>query len=329
METGRIGGRYKIRETNGGKVKKFLSLTVILLITPVSSLAYGASLELLRELPGAVSRGMGNVSAASSGDVFSISSNPGILSTLDHRLAAVSHTKLAGDIQYDYISAALPGLFRGFSLGLGSGLAGYGRVLRTTLSDKTGAGGDYFYGSSFFISSTAATRFRVVLPFLPSGTFYPGISLKYAREKLDIYSAGSFTIDAGVLYCFSVGKYDLSAGLSGANLAGGLKYFTELEPFPSVLSVGGKIGIPEYSLSFEGDIRLLVGTGARLMLGAEWTFRRIFKLRGGFDTSKLEGDKLTFGFGIEGKNMEASYAYIPFSRGLKQDNLFVFSVTIK
>ena len=311
-------------------MKKLQALAaVFIIIISSSSAAYGASIELLREIPGARSRGMGNVTAASFGDVFSIALNPGILSTVDARLAAVSHTKFAGDIQYDYISAVIPSLYRGVSLGLGSGLAGYGSFLRTTLGDKTGAGGDYFTGSAFFISSTAASKFRIKIPWIPPGILYPGLSVKYAREKLDIYAAGSFSLDAGVLYGFTLGEYDITVGLSGANLAGGLKYFTDRHPLTRVMILGGRLGIRSQNLVFAGDVRHTDIYGAGFMLGAEWTFMRIFKLRGGFDSSKLEGDKLTFGFGIEGKKLEASYAYIPFSRGISGDNLFVFSVTIK
>ncbi|NUM71360.1 MAG: PorV/PorQ family protein [Ignavibacteriaceae bacterium] len=125
-----------------------------------------------------------------------------------------------------------------------------------------------------------------------------GVSVKYAREAIDIYSATNILFDGGVMYY--TGFRSLRIGASIQNFGVETKYINDPFKMPSVLKLGLASEIVG-DMSSEYRVTALVEAlhpndgDEKVNTGIEMSWKNIVTLRGGY---KFFYDEDTYSFGV-------------------------------
>jgi len=330
-----------------GKMKKLeyiiLKLIVVSLMT---SMVYGSGIKKVAQsgmqwisIPiGARASAMGSAFTSIGGDPSAIFWNPGALGLVEGKSVFLSQTQWIADIQVNSGSV---------SYNTGSyGVVGFSLAsvqwgdLHGTRRDPTSPSG-YVETGTFSPSSWSV---GVTYAIKVSQQFSFGGQLKYAHENLGstvegtIDNPGEYTaemdvvvFDFGTLYY--TGFKDLRIGMTLQNFSQEKEYRVESYPLPMTYKLGMAMDImtlirenDQHGLTLSIDLVHPNDFTERLYYGAEYSYRDMFFLRGGY---KSNHDEQNFSFGgglkfnIQNMKVGLNYSMLNF-KNFKSVQMFSF-----
>lgn len=125
-----------------------------------------------------------------------------------------------------------------------------------------------------------------------------GITGKYVREKIDIYSASNYLFDGGIQYFTGLSSLRIAATIS--NFGVDAKFINDKFKMPAMLRLGLAA---EVLGDFNSEYRLTAAAEAihpsdgdeRVNIGAEFSYNNMIDFRGGY---KFFTDEETYSFGV-------------------------------
>jgi hypothetical protein len=256
---------------------------------------------------GARAVALGESFVAIANDPSAVYWNPAGLASLQRREVSESHVDWPADIHYDHVTLVLPSRRLGGSIALQVG------VLATQMQETTdlqpfGTGRDFWY-SDVVVGVAYARRWTDKL--------LVGAGVKYLREDLGSQVGGPVTkavlFDMGSIYYLGLGSVRIATSLTnfGSELKPSGQYTSpyaqsdgtyEVRQYdgfdPPLMFRAGvafepyEDGMQRLTTAFEAD---QPADNSRLLkAGVEWTYRRQFALRSGYNFS---ADELKFSAG--------------------------------
>lgn len=177
-------------------------------------------------------------------------------------------------------------------LGVGAIILDYGSMPRTSIS----SGQKVYEISGTFNANSVA----VLLSYskMLTDRFSFGINLKYAQEKIDIYSADNVMFDGGVLYYTGLGSFRIAATIQ--NFGTNTKFINDEFKMPSMLRLGVAGEIlgdfnSEYRITLLGEALHPNDGEEKVNIGTELSWQNILTLRAGY---KFFYDEESYSFGV-------------------------------
>lgn len=286
---------------------------------------------------GARAVGMGSAYVTQSDDVTGMYWNPAGLARMRGAQALFSHTGWLADIAFNYAAVAvpLPGLG---TIGASATFLTMDDMERTTISQPMGTGEMFSAGSYCFALSYARSL---------TDRFSIGGNFKYISEKIYHSTASGIAFDIGTLFetqfnglliGMSITNYgtkmrmggrdmliqsDIDPLISGNNENINAHLQTDAFDLPLMFRVGVGMDV----LKGAGNSNLIIAVDALhpnddveyLNVGAEYTFNRMFSLRGGYKSlfARDSEEGLSVGGGIRYSiagftELQIDYAYQDF-----------------
>ena len=269
--------------------------------------------------PSARIAGMGNAGVTLDAGLQGVYYNPAALGQIDRYALMFSHSEWLADIDYNYAAVALPvrklGTFGASVTALTSG-----DIAVRTVDQPLGTGEFYDVAN---VAVGVGWGLRV------SDRFSAGFQGSYVQETIWHSSASTVVFNLGTLYRVaedglhigaSICNYGTGASFDGRDLRitydqdpdrygdnGALpgEVYTDRFPVPVLFRVG--VGLP-YRLSAVSDLRVAVDAfhpsdnSESMSLGAEYTYKKLFALRGGYQNLFQKDSEvgLTLGAGLQG-----------------------------
>ena len=301
----------------------------------------GTAAAAFLEIPvGARAVGMGGAFVGTSDDVTALYWNPAGIARLDRSEAMFTHTEWIADMQFDYAGLALSLEEFGW-VGLSFTSLSMGDMLVRTVDRPEGTG-EVFDAGSFAVGVHYARSL--------SEKFSIGFTAKYISERIWNMEAGAFALDVGTLFVTNF-LNGMRIGAAVSNFGTDMKLegrdartFHPVDPN----NTGGNDRIPQniemdswhLPLNFQFGVAVdAINTDDHLLtlaldalhptdnyesinVGGEYSFQRMFFVRGGYQSLFLtdaEGG-LSLGTGIlaplfgETMNARVDYAYTDFGR---------------
>jgi len=256
-----------------------------------------SSATFLRIGVGARAVGMGETFVAVANDPSAIYWNPAGLASLQRAVISESHVEWPADIQYDHLTVVLPSQRLGGSIGLQFGVLGT-RIEETTDLEPFGTGREFSY-SDFVAGVAFARRWTDKL--------LVGAGAKFVREDLGSQVGGpttnAFLFDVGSIFYLGIGSVRIATSL--CNFGSALRPSGEYtSPYSGEIRQYDGFDPPlsfRYGLAFEPlensthrvttaiEMNQPADNQQQMKTGVEWTYRRVFALRSGynFDASEL------------------------------------------
>lgn len=280
--------------------------------------------------PSARHAALGNAGVGVADGIESVWFNPGVIGTLDRSAVTVSHSNWFADIAFDHVGTALR------LGGLGNAYVGVtslssGDIDVRTVDQPLGTGERY---------DVANTAISLGLGRGVTSRFAVGLQFNYVHERIWHTSFSTVTASAGTVYRlsdsgvrlgFSLTNLGTRAAFSGRDLA--IQYDADPDAHGDNSALPGEQATDEFPLPLvfrlglsvpvragENSELLLVADALHpndnaecLNLGAEWTVRKVFALRAGYQTLFQPDSELglTCGFGLNlgGGRLRCSYAW--------------------
>ena len=273
---------------------------------------------------GARQTAMGEAGISVVRDVNAMFWNPAALSGIQSTEASFSYNRWFADLNYLAGAAAVRwpdvGIF-----GIGYTSLKYGDIDEALVQSPTGRSdtrtGSTFTGSDLLVGLTFAREFTDNLSI--------GVTVKYLREKLFVYSSSAVAFDVGTYY--DTQFRGIRFGMSFLNFSKSVKFIEyglqrEGYDLPLVFRVGASIDLIKSGDAFidvGDDHKMVVAIeavnsndfGERYHLGGEYTFMDFLALRGGYRFNYDEGS-LSLGVGVRqqigGLTVRADYSYVSY-----------------
>ncbi|HDQ44228.1 MAG TPA: PorV/PorQ family protein [bacterium] len=336
-------------------MKRVMTLFLILLVcvplfsqkvTKVGTTASG----FLNIDVGARAVGMGSAYVTVSDDPTAIFWNPAGLARMQSAQAMFSHTAWIADIAFNYAAIGLP--VRGLgTVGVAATFLTMDDMERTTIDQPMGTGEMFSAGSYCFTLSYARSL---------TDRFSIGGNVKYVNEKIYHSNASGIAFDVGTLFetqfnglmiGMSISNYGTKMRMSGRDM----QVQVDVDPRihgnnPNInanlqtdaydMPLMFRVGIGMDVLKGAGNSNLILAVDALhpnddveyLNIGAEYTFNRMFSLRGGYKSmfARDSEEGLSLGGGVRYRiagftELMLDYAYHDF--GLL-NNVQKFSITL-
>lgn len=277
---------------------------LICLNSQVTVLAKGAGssagITLLQPISARVS-GMGEAYSSLSGDLSCLHYNPAGLSTLERQTVSFMYQRGLAD---DNFTTLLYGKKCSFAT-LGASIVYYdtGKIeMYNTEGDLISKVGQ----KDVVFTIGGAKEIK---------GFPVGLNLKFISSEIFGESAAAFAVDLGGQYKRELANGQLQAGISLQNLGTELTYIDEGESLPLTIRPGISYG-KEFSRNavlVACDIPYYVNEEEMLiLLGVEYTYNKLFSLRGGYrlntDDADKEDEPINIGMGLTWKNYALDYA---------------------
>ena len=283
-----------------------------------------ASFQFLRIGIGARQTAMGEAGLSVVQDVNSIFWNPAGVTGIASTEASFSYNRWFADM--NYVAAAAAVQWSGVGV-IGASFAnlGYGDIPEALATTESGSSdtrtGQTFTGSDLMAGITFARQFTDNLSI--------GVTAKYLREKLFIYSVSTYAFDVGTFYDtkFKGIKFAMSAQNFGKAVEF-LSVGSRLEGYdiPLLFSIGASVDVisPKEAFFNAGESQLLTlavetvnsnDYGERWHIGAEYGFMDFLFLRGGYRFNYDDGN-VSFGAGLRKKfgdlDLRVDYSYVSY-----------------
>jgi hypothetical protein len=283
-----------------------------------------ASFQFLKIGIGARQTGMGEAGISVVRDVNTVFWNPSGITGIASGEASFSYNRWFADLNYVAAAAAMqwPGVG---VIGVSFANLGYGDIPEALATVESGSSdtrtGQTFTGSDLMAGLTFARQFTDNLSI--------GVTAKYLREKLFIYSVNTYAFDVGTYYDtqFKGIRFAMSAqnfGKSVQYLAVGSRM--EGYDIPLLFSIGASVDVinPGDAFINAGESQRLTlaletvnsnDYGERWHVGAEYGFMDFLYLRGGYRFNYDDGN-LSFGVGLQKKfgdlDLRVDYSYVSY-----------------
>lgn len=297
-------------------IKKILAIAFVSFTFINAQSAGSTGLSFLKFGFGARNIAMGDAGTSASNDLTALFYNPAKLNLNSHNEILVMHNEWIQDVRSEVLGAktnifGLPFAF-GFNVTSVSDIP-----LRTKAGDPESTfDANYFYGS-------ISTGFEVY------ENISIGITAKYLYEGLLSDEATGYGFDLGLFYKTEMEGLTLSGVVK--NLGSMNKFRSEETKLPAEIRIG-----PAYNFDLSDDIFDVIAVGEfqkyidtddiHFNLGGEVLYDNLLALRAGYQTG-FESKGFTAGLGLMWGSLKFDYAFLPFSLGLGNANLF--SIQIK
>jgi hypothetical protein len=287
--------------------------------------------------PSARFAAMGNAGVALADGIQGAYYNPAAVGYLDRYHLQFSHSEWLADISYDYAAVAVPveeiGTFYASLTSLNSGDIDVRTVDRPLGTGERYSVGDLALGVGYG---------RVL-----TDRFAAGLQVVYVQERIWHSTLQTMTVNVGTVYRISdnglqigssLSNYGTRAGFGGRDLR--IQYDNDPDVYGDNSSLPAEQYTEEYAVPVLFRVGLSlpreVGEESRLVLaldafhpndntesmsaGAEWTWREMIALRGGYQDLFLSDSEvgLTLGLGIrgahDGTNFDFDYAWADHGR---------------
>lgn len=269
----------------------------------ISEADIGTSAAQFLKLPvGAKNAAMGNASASNLCGSDAIYWNPANLYYLDKNTLSFSHAVWFEDVNYEWISFAMPYGKKG-TFGAALQYVSYGSIGRINSSaEKDGS----FSPVDMALYLTYAKSY---------GSFQFGGNLKYINSKIE-NSATAFAVDLGTNWNLPDNKTSVAAVIS--NLGTKMKFNNESENLPLLIKTGCSSYVLD-NLLVALDINFPNDNNIYFNLGTEYEIPVKGKtdvfLRAGYDgrNKDIPGfNWLNLGFGVSHADISFDYAFVPY-----------------
>jgi hypothetical protein len=309
-------------------MKRILGIILVLMIAAVPLLGQNVTkagttaASFLNIDAGARGVGMGGAFVSVADDISSMYWNPAGLARMKQGEATFSNTRWIADIAYNYAGVAVPiGQFG--TVGVNAAFLTMDEMLRTTVSDPDGAGGETFSAGSYAFGLAYARNL--------TDRFSIGFNFKYVQERIWHTSASGMAVDIGTLFDtqfqglkigMSISNYgtkmqmdgrdlvlqtDIDAATAGNNPSINAVLQTDKYDMPLLFRVGVSVDV----LKGLYDSNLIVAVDALhpnddveyVNAGLEYTYHRMVSLRAGYKSlfARDSEEGLSFGGGVTTK----------------------------
>lgn len=307
-----------------------LSLSLVLLCAgtawPAFNKAGRTAMQFVKIGIGARQTAMGEAAVSVVRDANAMFWNPAGISGIRSGEASFTYNKWFGGLNcYSAaVAYALPDIG---TIGLNAVSLDYGRIEEALVRIPSGSAdtrtGNTFTGSDMLFGLTYSRQFMDRLSI--------GVSVKYLREKLWVYSSSALAFDVGTF--FDTGFRGVRFAMSFQNFGNSVKFLdfgqqTEGYDLPLIFRLGMSVDVINPGDAFFNagtDHRLTLAVdaintndfGDRYHLGAEYAFHGfegfVLSLRGGYRFNYDEGN-LSLGAGVEGTlagmTLRFDYSYV-------------------
>jgi hypothetical protein len=286
------------------------------------------AMQFLKIGTGARQTGLGESGIAAVRDINAVFWNPAGISGVNSAEASFSFNKWFVDM--NYLSGAVGVRWEGVGIfGVSWASLDYGTIqealVKTGSTSSDTRTGNTFTGSDLMVGLSYSREFTDRLSI--------GLTVKYLREKLFIYTGDVFAFDVGTYY--DTGFRGIRFGMSFQNFGNSVKFLDqgmqeEGYDLPLIFRIGVSMDIfaPHEALIGTLDNHTLMMSfeavnsndyGERYNLGGEYTFSGIkgfdFVLRGGYRFNYDEGN-LSLGAGLatklSGIGVRVDYSYVSY-----------------
>ena len=292
-------------------MKKILLFILISSITILAQSAGNTGLSFLKYGFGARNIAMGDAGAALSNDLTGLFYNPAKLALTENSEVLFMHNEWIQDVSSEVIGAKTE--LWGIPFALGFNVTSIGDIeLREIPGEAISKfNANYFYGS-------LSTGFFVV------DEISVGASFKYLYEGLLNDEATGFGFDFGLNYLLPYKGLTASAVVKNIGSMNALR--NEETKLPAELRIGTAYtySLEETKFDFTGGAefqKYLDNDDNHFNMGGEVLFNKLIAARVGYQTG-YESRGFTAGIGLMWGNLNFDYAFLPFSYGLGNANLF-------
>lgn len=297
-------------------IKKILAMALISFTFINAQSAGSTGLSFLKFGFGARNIAMGDAGTSASNDLTALFYNPAKLNMNSDNEILVMHNEWIQDVRSEVLGAktnifGLPFAF-GFNVTSVSDIQ-----LRTKAGEPESLfDANYFYGS-------ISTGFEVY------ENISTGVTAKYLYEGLLSDEATGYGFDFGLYYKTEMEGLTLSGVVK--NLGSMNKLRSEETKLPSEIRIGPaynfNLGENKFDAIVAGEFQKYLDTDdIHFNLGGEVLYDNLLALRAGYQTG-FESKGFTAGLGLMWGSLKFDYAFLPFSLGLGNANLF--SIQIK
>lgn len=257
---------------------------------------------------GAQPAALGSAYTANATNSYAPVWNPGALPFVTAIEASAMHLVYLDSVHYNFMSVALP-LGRPES-GIGPSQAGWGvsaQYLGTSDIDGRDDAGNPIGSAKASNGAFTLAYGQRLRPNLSWGS-----SVKLITQSIADVSARAYAVDFGMLWKF-VPHWQM--GLAVSNVGTPLKMVEQEDPLP----MNGRLGLAWQqtdALRWSAESVYRRNGNFDLHGGAEWTYAKLFSIRGGYSNAHTQGLSsaagFTAGFGIHWGSHEYSYGWVPF-----------------
>ena len=261
----------------------------------------------LRISPSAAASAMGDAyTAAGQGEVESLHYNPAGLAWSTKRQVAGTYQNMILDVGQGTIGYLQP-INEKSGWGILPQYVDFGTTQRTLVSGTAGVNAGNFSGHDLAIGLSYGAQFG-------EGWAY-GVTAKAFSSQIDDVTATAIAGDLGLMW--RPVKSNFALGFALKNFGSTVKYEVATERLPLVFRGGGewtpfKAKDGSSILRVTADIEKVSREGISGFFGAEYTFAKMLSIRVGYDGALSVDNGLTVGGGVNIKDFELDYAYVPF-----------------
>jgi hypothetical protein len=291
--------------------KILISIFLLSFFNLFAQSAGNTGLSFLKFGFGARNIAMGDAGSVASNDMTALFYNPARLTQSESNEALFMHSEWIQDVRSE-----VGGLkWNMFSLPFAIGF-NVTTISDIEVRDRPGDpvskfNANYFYGS-------LSTGFNI------AENLDAGLSVKYLYEGILNDESKGFGFDIGANYLTSIKGLSVSAVLR--NIGSMNKLRNESSKLPTELRAGGEyqFGLEESKFDFviAGEFHKYLDTDdTHFNFGGDIVYNKLIALRVGYQTGYISRD-FTGGIGLMWGSLKFDYAYLPFSEGLGNSNLF-------
>lgn len=292
-------------------MKKILLFILISSVTILAQSAGNTGLSFLKYGFGARNIAMGDAGNALSNDLTGLFYNPARLALTDRSEVLFMHNEWIQDVSSEVIGAKT--VLWGVPLAVGFDVTSiHGIEYREIPGEPiTEFDANYFYGSlstGFFVTNEISF----------------GTSFKYLYEGLLNDEASGFGFDFGVNYLLPYKGLTASAVIKNIGSMNALRNESTKLPTEFRFGTAYTYCLEDSKFDFTGGAefqKYLDTEDNHLNFGGEVLYNKLFAARAGYQTG-YESRGFTAGMGLMWGNLKFDYAFLPFSLGLGNANLF-------
>lgn len=287
---------------------------ILILLSTFSLFAQSAGntgLSFLKFGFGARNIAMGDAGSVASNDITALFYNPARLTQSFSNEAIFMHSEWIRDVRSEVGGIKWNMFNLPFAVGFNVTTISDIEVRERPGDPISTFNANYFYGS-------LSTGFKII------ENFDAGLSLKYIYEGLLSDDSKGIGFDIGVNYSTLIEGLSVSAVVR--NLGSMNKLRNESTKLPTEIRAGGnyKFSLTESKLNFITAVefqKYFETDDTHFNLGGDINYDNLISLRLGYQTG-YESRDFTGGIGIMWGSLKFDYAYLPFSLGLGNANLF-------
>ncbi len=292
-------------------MKKTLSIIIFISTLSLAQSAGSSGLAFLKFGFGARNIAMGDAGSSASNDLSALFYNPARLVLLEQNEVMFMHNEWIQDVRSEVGGVKWSMFSLPFAVGFN-----VTSVSNIEVRDKPGEPISKFNANYFFGSLSSGFTVVQDLNF--------GATIKYLYESLLNDEANGFGFDFGFNYQTPIEGLTASTVIKNIGSMNALR--NEETKLPTEFRIGGayEFALEETKLDFiiVGEFQKYLDTDdIHLAGGGEIVYNKVFAARVGYQ-SGYEARSFTGGVGINWGALRLDYAYMPFSLGLGNANLF-------